>query len=346
MKDKIIQGLKFLVFLGLGVFLIWWVLKDFTEEQRNEVLAAMKRANFVWLGISMALGAIAQFSRTIRWQILIKPLGYRPGFVNMLLAVMVSYGANMLFPRLGEVSRCAIVNKYEKVPVQHLLGTVITERILDLVALAFILFLGFVIEFEKITLYFNNELAGAFREKVQNMLPTGFGIIIAVLGVATAIAAFVLLRRTILKLRFYHKVRDAAMGLLDGIKSIRNVDKPFTLVFHSVFIWMCYYAMLHVCIFSLPETSALSVGAVITAFVAGALAMIITPGGIGSYPAFVMAALALYGIEPTIGTAFGWLAWSSQQVSIVLGAVFALVLLPIINRNSGTKHAQPEVHTS
>lgn len=346
MKDKLIQGVKFLIFLGLGVFLVWWVLKDFTEDQRNEVLSAMKGANFFWLGVSMVLGAVAQFSRTIRWKILIKPLGYKPGFVNMLLAVMVSYGANMLFPRLGEVSRCAIVNKYEKVPVQHLLGTVITERILDLVALAFILFLGFVIEFEKISLYFNNELAGPFREKVQGMLPTGYGIIIAVVGIATAIAAFVLLRRTILKLRFYGKVRDAAMGLLDGVKSIRHVDKPFTLVFHSVFIWICYYAMLHVCIFSLPETSDLSVGAVITAFVAGALAMIITPGGIGSYPAFVMAALALYGIEPTIGTAFGWLAWSSQQVSIVVGAVVSLIVLPIINRDSGTKNAQPEVHTS
>ncbi|CAN5189273.1 lysylphosphatidylglycerol synthase transmembrane domain-containing protein [soil metagenome] len=343
MKDKIIQGVKFAIFLGLGVFLAWWVIKDLTEEQRAHVLNAMGNANYFWLGLSIAIGCIAQVSRTIRWQILIKPLGYHPRFWNTLMAVMISYGANMLFPRLGEVSRCAIVNKYEKVPVQHLLGTVITERILDLIALAAILFLGFLIEFEKISQYFNKELAAPLKVKLASMLPGGFGVVIGIVGVLVAVAAFWLLRRTILKLRFYHKVRNAALGLLDGVKSIKHVDKPFTLVFHSMFIWVCYYGMMHVCIYSMPETSSLSVGAVVTAFVAGALAMIITPGGIGAYPAFVMGALLLYDVNPAIGTAFGWLVWASQQVSIVAGSVISLILLPIVNRTSGNDETQPEV---
>lgn len=342
MKDKIIQGLKFAVFLGLGVFLVWWVIKDLTEEQRQQVLDAMVGANYFWLAISMLVGCIAQLSRTIRWQILIKPLGYKPGFWNTLMAVMISYGANMVFPRLGEVSRCAIVNKFEKVPVQHLLGTVITERILDLVALAVILFIGFLIEFEKISLYFNNELAGPFKEKISALVPDGFGIFIALAAIATTVAAMVLLRRTVMKLRFYHKVRNAALGLLDGVKSIRHIDKPYTLVYHSVFIWVCYYAMMHVCIYSLPETSHLGVGAVITAFVAGALAMIITPGGIGAYPAFVAAALLLYNVAGPIGLAFGWLVWAAQQISIVAGSIVALIALPLINRSTPqTADAQP-----
>lgn len=346
MKDKIIQGAKFLIFLGLGAVLIWWAIKGMTPEQRQLVLDYMRNAEYGWLIISMIVGCIAQFSRTIRWQQLIKPLGYRARFMNTLLAVMISYGANMLFPRLGEVSRCAIISRYEKIPAQHLLGTVITERILDLLALAFILFLGFVIEFDKISLYFNEHLAGPFKEKIAAAVPSGYGIVIGVVAIASFVSAFLLLRRTVMKLRFYHKVRNAALGLWDGVQSIRHVDKPFTLVFHSVFIWACYFGMMYVCIFSIPETSSLSIGAVITAFVAGALAMIITPGGIGAYPLFVMSALMLYGISEEPGTAFGWLVWASQQISIIVGAVVSLLLLPIINRDSGNEIAQPKVHTS
>ncbi len=259
------------------------------------------------------------------------------------MAVLISYGANMLFPRLGEVSRCAIVSKYEKVPAQHLLGTVITERILDLVALASILLIGFFVEFDKISQYFGNNLAAPLKAKLANAVPGGSNIVLGLVALITFISAFFLLRRTVMKLRFYHKVRNAALGLLDGIKSVRHVDQPLVLIFHSVFIWVCYFAMMYVCIYSIPETSNLSIGAVITAFVAGALAMIITPGGIGAYPLFVMSALLLYGVNEEPGTAFGWLVWAAQQISIVAGAVISIILLPVINRTSGNNETQPEV---
>lgn len=343
MKDKILQALKFILFLGIGVLLVWWVVSKLDAEQRRQVVESMRNANFFWLGISIFLGTLAQVSRTIRWQMLIKPLGYRPGFWNTLFAVLVSYMANMALPRLGEVSRCAIVNRYEKVPVQHLLGTVITERILDVIALAGILLLGFIIESDKIAQYFREELSGPLEAKLSSMSEGGYMLVILLGGMVTLIAFFFLLRKTILKLRFYHKVRDAAKGMLDGIKSVRNVDKPFTLVFHSVFIWLMYYAMLYVCIYSLPETSGLSIGAMITVFVAGAVAMIVVQGGIGAYPAFVMTALLLYNISEPIGFAFGWLVWSAQAVSILMGGTVALILLPIINKTSGKDDAQPEV---
>lgn len=343
MKDKIIQGLKFLIFLGLGVFLVWYSIHKLTPQQRIDVLDAIKRADYIWLVISIIIGCIAQVSRTLRWQQLIQPMGYKPRFKNTLLAVMISYGANMLFPRLGEVSRCTIVNRYEKVPVQLLLGTVITERILDLVALVLTLFIGFLIEVDKIAQFFNDNLASQFQEKLSGIVSSWYLMLIAVAAFASAIAVFMMLRKVILKLRFYHKVRNAALGLLDGIKSIKDVEKPFTLIFHSVFIWVCYYLMMYICIFCLPETSHLSHGAIITAFVAGALAMIIFPGGLGGYPTFVAGALLLYSLPEEMGLVFGTLVWASQQASIVVGSVIALILLPILNRDTDV---QPEVHTS
>ncbi len=345
MKDKIIQGVKFLIFLGLGVFLVWYSINNLTPQQRTDVLDALKRADYGWLIVSIVIGCIAQVSRTIRWQQLIQPMGYRPRFKNTLLAVMISYGANMLFPRLGEVSRCTIVNRYEKVPVQLLLGTVITERILDLVALVLILFLGFLIEVDKIAQFFNDNLASKLEEKLSGFASSWYLAIIAIAALASAIAIFMMLRKVILKLRFYHKVRNAALGLLDGIKSIKDVEKPFVLIFHSIFIWVSYYLMMYICIFCLPETSHLSHGAIITAFVAGALAMIIFPGGLGGYPAFVAAALLLYDLPKEMGLVFGTLVWASQQASIVVGSVTALILLPILNRDNGTPNAEPEVHT-
>lgn len=343
MKNKIIQGLKFLIFLGLGVFLVWYSIHNLTPQQRIDVLDAIKRADYMWLVISIVIGCIAQVSRTIRWQQLIQPMGYKPRFKNTLLAVMISYGANMLFPRLGEVSRCTIVNRYEKVPVQLLLGTVITERMLDLVALVLTLFIGFLIEVDKIAQFFNDNLAAQFEQKLSGIVSSWYLLLIAVAALASAIAVFMMLRKVILKLRFYHKVRNAALGLLDGIKSIKDVENPVALVFHSIFIWVCYYMMMYICIYCLPETSHLTHGAIITAFVAGALAMIIFPGGLGGYPAFVAGALLLYSLPEEMGLVFGTLVWASQQASIVVGSVVALILLPILNRDTDV---QPEVHTS
>lgn len=345
MKDKILQGLKFVLFIGFGVLLVYMVVSKMPPEDRDKAVDAMLNANYFWLGLSILLGSIAQVSRTIRWQILIKPLGFRPGFWNTLFAVMASYLANLAFPRLGEITRCAVVNRYEKVPVQHLIGTVITERVLDVIALASVLLIGLLVEFDKITEYLGGSLPSGepVAAQPEPFISRNALFLIVGITIATSIAVFFLFRKTILNLRFYHKVRNAAKGLIDGVKSVRYVDKPWTLVFHSVFIWLLYYLMMYVCIYSLPETSHLGFGAIIAAFVVGAVAMVISPGGIGFYPMFVMGALLLYGIEQPVGTAFGFLVWGSQTVSIILAGVLSLILLPIINRTSGKDETEPEV---
>ncbi len=304
----------------------------------------MKNANYFWLGLSLVIGSFAQVSRAIRWQMLIKPLGFRPGFLNTLFAVMISYFANLLFPRLGEVTRCAVLTRYEKVPMQHLIGTVITERILDLIALALILLLGFVMEFDKILEYFNNgfqEVNATAVVEQKSFFARNFILITLGIGAATLTLTFLAFRKAIMKLRFYHKVRDAAKGMLDGVKSVRHVDKIGWMVFHSIFIWICYYMMMYVCIYSIPETSELSFGAVITAFVIGSVAMIISPGGIGLYPVFVAGALMLYGVDKAFGSSFGMLVWGTQTISIVVFGSLSFILLPILNRTTGKSDVQP-----
>jgi len=350
LKEKIIQGLKFCIFLAIGIGAVYYFYMNMEPEDRENAINSMKNANYFWLGLSLVIGSFAQFSRAIRWQMLIKPLGFRPGFLNTLLAVMISYFANLLFPRLGEVSRCAVLNRYEKVPMQHLIGTVITERILDVIALALVLLIGFVVEFDKIIEYFNNGFqeanATAATVEQKSFFARNFILLTIGIGAATLTLTFFAFRKAIMKLRFYHKVRDAAKGMIDGVKSVRHVDKVGWMVFHSVFIWICYYMMMYVCIFSIPETSHLSFGAVITAFVIGSVAMIISPGGIGLYPVFVAGALMLYGVDKAFGSSFGMLVWGTQTISIVAFGAISFILLPIINRTSGKNNAQPNATTS
>lgn len=333
MKKYAKDGLKILVFLGLGILLVWWVVRGFSEQDKEHILNSMRSANFFWLGLSILLGGLSHFSRSLRWRLALKPMGYNPGVINTFLAVMIGYFANLGVPRLGEVVRCGILYTYERVPVQRSLGAVITERVIDLIMLGLAFVLAIAMEYDVVIGFAKKELYSPFMDKLSGMADKGYLLIIAGIAAVSLIFIYFAVKRYLHKLELFHKFKAFLKGLLEGVQSIRKLDNPLMYIFHSVFIWVMYFAMLYICFFSMEATSNLSVGTGMVILAIGSVAMIIVQGGLGAYPVFVQGVLLLYSVDALDGYAFGWLVWSAQTLMIIIFGSISLMLLPILNRN-------------
>jgi uncharacterized membrane protein YbhN (UPF0104 family) len=286
------------------------------------VREAFNRANYWWIVLSILMSLLSHYSRAVRWKMMFKPMGYDPKTANAFGAVLVNYLANLAFPRLGEVLRCSILARYEKIPIHKSLGTMITERVLDVICLGIVFLLMLVLQYS------------VFSEFYTTYMPEQQGgymkFIILGGGLVFIAAGFFLYRAG--KLPFGNRIRDLAIGLWDGIRSVRDLDKPWLFVFHTVFIWTMYYAMTAVCLEALPETSSVTPLAGLPILFFGGIAMVAVQGGLGLYPYFVSKILLLYGIAETVGYAFGWIIWSAQTVIVIAAGLLAFMLLAIFNK--------------
>lgn len=329
MNKNVKAAIRFIIFFGLGIFLIWLSVKNLTQKDIDEIKASLNRANYTWLFVAVIIGAISNVSRAMRWKQLLQPLNQNPKLSNTFFAVMVGYFANYAVPRLGEVTRCGILARYDKVPFAESLGTVIVERIIDVICFLLFVAIVFLIQFETIWGYLKENFLPGMNGKQD-----GSGILVFVLiaVVATGVLVFVF-RKKILSL-FGDKVKKMITGFVDGIKAIAKVKSPALFIAHSVFIWLCYYVMLHVTFWSITETSSLGVDAVATAFILGTVMIMVTPGGIGAYPIAIQGVLTMYAVNTNVGYAVGWLAWLCQFVSNVFFGALSLILLPLLNKEN------------
>jgi uncharacterized protein (TIRG00374 family) len=321
--------LRFLVFFGIGVVLVWLSLRGLTEENKVQIKDALHRADYTWIFISIAVGMLSHISRAIRWNMLLEPLGRKPKLLNTFNAVMVGYLANYAIPRLGEVSRCGVLTRYEKVPFGEGFGTVIVERIVDTLCFLILVVVVFFLQFSKLYDYITGEFSHLLGEKLA-----AYGMLLYVIGAAflVGLSVMILLRKRIRNF-LETKMKKMWDGFKEGFRTIRKLKNPGLFIFHSLFIWFIYYAMLHICFLCLTETAHLGVGCALTVLLFGTLAVIVTPGGLGAYPPAVAAILALYFInKDTIGVAIGWLVWLSQFASIVVFGSLSLILLPLMNK--------------
>ncbi len=277
------------------------------------------------------MGILSHVSRTIRWNILLEPLGYKPKIKNTFLALMIGYFANLAFPRIGEVTRCGILNKYEKIPMNKSLGTVITERALDLLIFAILFFVTLFLQFDNLKGYVNKEVYAKLSDKYTFYLSSYFLIRLGIVIIVIALVLF-FIRKRIYKTKLYQKILNIFLGFWEGLSSLAKIKKPFWFIFHTLVIWILYYLMLYVCFFSLPETSGLGFYAALSAFVFGTIGIMVTPGGIGLYPAIIKNILGIYQISKASGFALGWIAWSAQTLMVIIAGLIALILLPILNK--------------
>lgn len=319
MKKHFYKWLSILLPLFLGIGLVIYKYNDFTPAQIEEMKGHFRNADYFYVGLSLFIALFGFASRAYRWKYTLLYLGYQPSFSNKLMSVCISYFVNMTIPRSGEISRAVIINKYEGVPFDKAFGTIVAERIVDL--LIFLLFVLLALVFQ-----FN-----VLKNFVLRQVPMEHLLLLMAAGLIL-FAVFVLMWMYS-KWKIILLLKDKVAGLVEGMLSIWRTPYRLPFLYHSLFIWATYLLMFYVTIFAIPETSSIGLGAVMMAFIFGSLAIGFTNSGFGAYPVLVGEILVLYGVADPAANSFGWLVWISQTLlTIVLGAI-SFVMLPIVNRN-------------
>ena len=332
MKFSIKSFVKISFFLALGFFFIWIFLRNLTEAQKQEIYQIFLGANYSWILLSMVFGLLSHASRTIRWIMLLEPMGKKPHFLNTFLALIIAYFANLAVPRLGEVSRCGILQRYEKIPFQKSFGTVVTERALDLITFFITFVIAILWQWKNFSLIRETSVFKKFIEKYQAILDSGW--IQWVILAMVLLIAFVLYRyrNKFAHFSIFQKIKGVVEGFVEGLKSLTKIKRPMWFIFHTIFIWTMYWIMTWVVFLSLPETShlGLDVGLLVLAF--GTIGIILVQGGIGIYPLLVAEVLMIFGIAKTTGYAMGWLLWSGQTLMVIVAGIISMILLPLLNK--------------
>ena len=324
MKHNLLKTLKYLSFFFIGIFIFWYVYKEQNISQIKNILT--KDVNYFWIIVSIFLGLLSHISRTIRWNLMIEPLGYKPRMLNTFLAVMIGYLMNLVLPRMGEISRCGVLARYEKIPFTKLVGTVVLERVIDVLMLLLLLVIVIFTQFGQILEFFKNQ--PAVKDNLERVIYSPLLII----GLIISFIILWLYRHKIYQSSLVKKLMGFVHQFTEGFQSIRNMKKKGAFIFHSIFIWFLYYMMLYCVFFSFEFTSNLTPLAGLTVFVFGSFGMVApVQGGIGPYEFMVMEGLALYGVQRAYGSAFALLAHMTSLILILVFGLISLIILPFVN---------------
>lgn len=320
MRPSFKKFLKISVPIALGLFLVGYAYQATTPQEREQILHYISHANPLWISVSILLGILSHISRALRWHYLLAPLGYKPKLLNSVCMVFLSYFANLGIPRSGEVLRATALATYEKVPFEKGFGTVVTERLIDLLMLLLVVVVTLALQTQIILTFLNDK---------------GIGLLGALALLGVGIAALVGVLRIVRKsnTRWAHMIKAFVQGLLEGVLSIFAMKNKGLFILHTLFIWAAYIAMFWVIMYTVPETETLTLSQLLVAFLGGAFAMSATNGGIGLYPIAVSGALGLFGISPVAGDAFGWIMWIAQTLMVVVLGGLAFMVLPLLHRN-------------
>lgn len=322
MKKILLTILQYIIFFGLGALLIWWQYSKLTPNDKSEIFSAFGEVEHrLWLLIPVFIvGFLSHFFRALRWKLLLEPVNLKPSTVNITFAVLIGYLVNLLVPRMGEVARCSVLAKYEREPVDKIVGTIVAERSFDLVCLILITMLTFLLQVET---------AGEYvHEQMARLAIRGSTVVLVLAG----LAAFL-----VLGIFFYRKNKDSRMGkfisgILAGILSIKYMRRKGLFLLYTALIWASYLSLVYIGFKAIEATEDLGWPAALSALVFGSLGMIATPGGIGAYPPAVQLVLVkLYHIKGSYALAYGWVSWMAQTAIVLILGLLSLLLLPVYN---------------
>ncbi|MBL7912586.1 MAG: flippase-like domain-containing protein [Bacteroidia bacterium] len=325
--------IQFIVLLGIGVLFIWLSIRSITPEQKVKIIDAFKEADYFWVGISLVISFFSHFLRAYRWNYLLKPAGYKINLVNANCHVLIGYLANYGIPRMGEISRCTLATKYDDVPFEVALGTVITERVIDFILFLLIFAFTFLVQFNELIGLANQYIFDPAMSRLSGISESPTKIIILSVVALVMIVAFFVLRKKFSSL-LKGKLGGILRGMGQGLGSIAKMDKPFQFIVLSFMIWACYFYSLYVCFFALNGTSHLGQKECLALLIFGTFGVIFSPGGLGAYPAIVGGILLVtYHVDEVSSFALPWLSWTSQFVLILFLGLVSLIVLPLYNRN-------------
>lgn len=336
MNKRLIVYIQYIFFIALAGFFVWLSLRNLNAEKWQLLKDALGHAKFLIFFPVLLLLLLSHWFRAVRWKMLIEPLGFKPRSLNTFFGVMVGYFVNLGAPRLGEIIKCTVLARYEKIPADKLVGTIVAERAFDLVCLIIVTTITLVLEFDVIGAFAMNTIEPLYQSKSGKFSITKILVIIASLVVI--IFLFRMLFRRFLHINFVQRLKTILAGIWHGLTSIRFVKNKLLFLFYTAAIWILYLLSTWLGFQVLEETSKLGLAAAFSVLVMGSAGMIMSPGGIGAYPWLIQQTIQLYGIEAEpYGQALGWLLWVGQFIIFIVFGTLSFILLPVLNKK---KHAK------
>lgn len=319
MKASLRKFLSLTIPLLIGIAIIYYQFTTLTAEEIQKIKISFLKADYFYVLLSLFIALFGYWSRAYRWKFALNHLGYQTKFHNTLMTVCVSYLVNLTIPRSGEITRAALLKKYENVPFDKGFGTIVAERIVDMLIFLLFVVIGFVSQFDKLYQFL-------LQEDVKFETLIWF-----------TVAGFLLFLGFILvwiyaEWKIILKLKQKLSGLIEGMQSIIKMKHKWSYISHSLFIWFSYLLMFYVAIYALPETENIGFDVVIMGFIFGTLAVGFTNGGLGAYPLAIALIFSLFGISDDIGIAFGWLVWTSQTLLTIFLGLLSYLLLPVLNK--------------
>jgi glycosyltransferase 2 family protein len=325
--------LQYIFFLGLGIFLTWLSLKGLNKENIAQIKFSLRNARY-WLIIPVfTILFLSHYIRAIRWRLLIEPLGYMPSKANTVAAVFIGYMANQAFPRLGEVLKCTVLARYEKIPADKLVGTIILERLID--AITLLIMFGITLAIQP-KLY--SQLLDTFFNQAEKENEEKGGIPLWLIAIIVVIIICILVSLWMYKKK--KTINDAVkifrriwQSVIQGVSTIKHLKKRRQFVLLTIALWTAYVSGGYLGFMALQETSHYGIREAFSVLSAGSVGMIIpAPGGIGTYAYMIQMTMQLYGLNPSIAIAFGWILWLAQTTIILIGGLISFVSLPYYNK--------------
>ena len=317
MSKKLKSYIKILLPISIGIFCIFFSFRNigFTDFTKY-----FYEINYLWVFVGIFLGALSHISRSFRWKYLIEPLGYKLGFINSVLAVFSAYLINYTIPRAGDVARATMISKYEKIPLDKTLGTIVAERAVDVICILTIIATGLIFEFNRIS----DKLISLIENTEISVIIIYIGVVIIILFVSN---------RVLKKSKYYKSILNFFSGIIEGLTIIFKMEKRVPFILHSIFIWLMYILMFWATSMAFFELHEVAFYQFMISFTLAAISIMLSNGGIGIYPLAVEESLGWYGVQSTTGLAFGWVSWLSQTMMVIIFGGLSLFILPFINRN-------------
>lgn len=335
MSKRFLSIFQYVFFLGGGLFLVWWQLKSMTPHEKTEFYSSLENADYRILIPVILMSMTSHISRSLRWKLLMEPLGYKPKLANLFSVTMIGYLINAAIPRLGEVIKCTLLAKHEKLRADKLIGTIIVERTFDLICYLMFILLTILIQI--------NTIGEFARDRFENMshssgMPVWLETIITLALITLLIVLIKFLFKKFPENKIILKINNVLKGIAEGFRTIQQMKKRKTFLLHTLIIWTMYLSQIYIGFKAMDGVNHLGVTAACSVLSLATLSMILTPGGIGSFPIFVMETLSIYAIAGSLGKAFGWLMWGVSTAIIIVVGMICLIVLPYLNRKD-TSHS-------
>lgn len=340
MNKRLRTIFQYLFFFGLGIFLVWWSINDLTADDKSQIRQALRTVRY-WLIVPVFIVLFSShLVRALRWRLLMQSLGYHPSVSNAFFAVMVGYLTNHAVPRLGEVVKCTMLARYEKIPVDKLIGTIILERLIDAITLLFVF---------GITLIIQPDIYSDLTEAVFNSKPDPAHKSISsalVLLIAAGIILFVIVIWMIRKKKNFTDLgsllKKIGRRIWEGISAIQHLKKRKQFIVLTILLWMLYLSGGYLGFLAFRETQHYGIREAFAVLSAGSIGMLATPGGIGAYSYLVEKTMIVYGLNTGIATAFGLILWVAQTSVILTGGLFSFAAMPFFNKRKQRENSRSD----